>query len=198
MGFSEQDVQLTFDRLNAGKGRRRRVKIEIDGLHDGLTTVQKLVANANVGDLGDVFFVWDAIEDVMVKNSKFLTLIDVYGHYANRGDTVTINTDVIGGSADILTRALRFFGNSLNCGRAVSRAVVRGSLSIQDDELSELIAELRRMRFDIRTQQTHPTIARGMVLCTYPFPLLSQKAHLERRLKPEQTIRRGDFFANTR
>jgi DNA (cytosine-5)-methyltransferase 1 len=128
---------------------------------------------------------WDAIQDVLVQNSKFLTLIDIYGHYANRGDTVTIQTDIIGGATSPLVRALRFFGDSANCGKAMSRVLVNSSLAINGDELDKLIPDLRSMRFDIRTRKTHPTIAPGMVLCTYPFPLLSDKAHLERRLKAD-------------
>ncbi len=192
--FDKRDVGLTFNRINAGKACRRRIKIEIGGLHEGLTVVRKLTANGSVADLQDIFFLWDAIEDVLVKHSKFLTLIDVYGHYANRGDTVAINTDIIGGMATPLVRSLRFFGQSLNCGQAVARAVIRSALNVTDAELDELIGELRGMRFDIRTQKTHPTIAPGMVLCTYPFPLLSQKAHLERRLKPESELQAKELI----
>jgi DNA (cytosine-5)-methyltransferase 1 len=180
-----ENVQLRLERVNAGKARRRRIKIEVGGLYEGLTAVRTLTANASVTDLHDIFFMWDTIEDLLIRNSKFLTLIDVYGHYANRGDTVTVRTDIIGGVATVLTRALRFFGDSLRCGEAISRAVIRSELSVTDGELDELISEMRSMRFDIRTRQTHPTIAAGMVLCTYPFPLLSQKAHLERRLKAQ-------------
>jgi DNA (cytosine-5)-methyltransferase 1 len=138
--------------------------------------------------LQDSFFVWDAIEDALIKSSKFLTLIDVYGHYANRGDTVTIKTDVKGGPSSPLSRALCFFGNSENCGMPVPRHVIQNQLGISESELGSLISDLRAIRFDIRTSQTHPTMARGMVLCTYPFPLLSNKAHLERRLKIEPPI----------
>ena len=42
--------------------------------------------------------------------------------------------------------------------------------------------ELRSMRYDLRMTATHPTIPSGQLLCTYPFPLLSNKAHLERRV----------------
>lgn len=183
--FGSDEVTLSFDRIHAGRACTRRIKVEIGGLHEGLTTLKSLTANAEVCDLHDIFFLWDAVEDVLVQNSRFLTLIDVYGHYANRGDTVVIDTDVIGGPATYLVRALRFFGNSANCGANISRGRVISALRITDPELDDLINDLRAMRFDIRTRRTHPTIAPGMVLCTYPFPLLSGKAHLERRLKPE-------------
>lgn len=183
--FDGDKINLSFDRLHASSRVRRRIKIEIGGLHDGLTNVHQLVANAEVADLHEIFYVWDAIEDVLVQNSKFLTLIDVYGHYANRGDTVTICTDVIGGATSVLTRALRFFGDSQNCGQAVPRGAIRSTLNVNDIDLDELVTDLRAMRFDIRTRRTHPTIASGLLLCTYPFPLLSDKAHLDRRVKPD-------------
>lgn len=183
--FEGDEIKLIVDRLYGGTSRRRRIKIEIGGLHAGLTSIRRLTAYARVTDLHDIFFFWDAIGDVLVLNSKFLTLIDIYGHYANRGDTVTIQTDIIGGSSSVLVRALRFFGDSAHCGEAVARAEVCSVLNIPNTELDKLISDMRAMRFDIRTRATHPTIAPGMVLCTYPFPLLSGKAHLERRLKAE-------------
>lgn len=183
--FEGERVNLSFDRLQPEITESRQINIEIGGLHEGLTTIRHLAANATVPDLHDIFFLWDAIEDVMVKHSKFLTLIDVYGHYANRGDTVTVHTDIIGGLVDSLSRALCFFGNSENCGVSVPRHVIQNQLGIDESDLEGLIADLRAIRLDIRTNRTHPTIAPGMVLCTYPFPLLSGKAHLERRLKIE-------------
>lgn len=180
--FEGDCIALAFVRLHGGKWRRR-IKIDITGLHEGLTSIRQLIANAEVSALDDIFYLWDAIQEVLVKNTKFLTLIDIYGHYANRGDTVRISTDIIGGQATTLFRAIRFFGDSANCGEAVPRAAIKSNLGVNDAELESLITEMRSMRFDIRTQRTHPTIARGTVLCTYPFPLLSDKAHLDRRLK---------------
>ncbi len=183
--FEGESVNLTLERLRPGTADLRQIKIDIGGLHEGLTTIRHLAASATVPDLHDIFFLWDEIEDVLVKRSKFLTLIDVYGHYANRGDTVTVKTGIVGGPANSLCRALCFFGNSENCGVSVPRHVIQNQLGISEPEVDALIADLRAIRFDIRTSKTHPTIAPGMVLCTYPFPLLSGKAHLERRLKIE-------------
>jgi DNA (cytosine-5)-methyltransferase 1 len=181
--FEGDSINLVFNRLRSKPTKPCQIKIEIGGLHDGLTTVRQLVASAEVPDLHDSFFLWDAIEDVLIQHSKFLTLIDVYGHYANRGDTVTVKTDIVGGPSSPLSRALCFFGNSENCGVSVPRHVIENQLGIGESDIDGLIADLRAIRFDIRTNRTHPTIAHGMVLCTYPFPLLSGKAHLERRLK---------------
>jgi DNA (cytosine-5)-methyltransferase 1 len=183
--FEGDSVNLALSSLQPESAGSRQINIEVGGLHEGLTTIRHLVASATVPALQDIFFLWDAIEDVMVKHSKFLTLIDVYGHYANRGDTVTVKTDIVGVPADSLSRALCFFGNSENCGVSVPRHVIQNQLGVGEADLDGLIADLRAIRLDIRTNRTHPTIALGMVLCTYPFPLLSGKAHLERRLKVE-------------
>ena len=38
------------------------------------------------------------------------------------------------------------------------------------------------MRYDFRRTATHPTIPSDQLICTYPFPLLSNKAHLEKQV----------------
>lgn len=182
-----EDINLVFDRISSDEHATHDIRIEIAGLREGLTTIRHLVAKAKVPDLRDIFFLWDAIEDILVQSSKFLTLIDIYGHYANRGDTVGIKTEIIGPKT-ALSRALCFFGASDNCGISVPRHVTQNQLGINEAELNDLIQELRATRFDIRTNRTHPTIAPNMVLCTYPFPLLSDKAHLERRIKIDAAI----------
>jgi DNA (cytosine-5)-methyltransferase 1 len=194
--IEREDINLIFDRLSPIQPVRFGIKIEIGGLCEGLTTVRHLIATAKIPDLHDIFFLWDAIEDALVQNSKFLTLIDVYGHYANRGDTVTIKTDVIGGGDTPMSRALSFFGNSENCGISVPRHVTQNQLGLSEAELDVLISDLRASRFDIRTNRTHPTIAPGILLCTYPFPLLSDKAHLERRLKVETSTVKAESLAS--
>jgi DNA (cytosine-5)-methyltransferase 1 len=201
VNFDGDNINLLFARL--GKKNARRITIEIGGLHEGLTSIHGVVARAEVPDLTDIFFLWDAIEDALILNSKFLTLIDIYGHYANRGDTVTIKTDVFGGAGSTLRRAICFFGDSRNCGVAVPKIALQKQFGINEPDLDELITDLRAIRFDIRTRRTHPTIAPGMALCTYPFPLLSDRAHLERRLKlepaasssvPNRLVQQGSLF----
>ena len=51
------------------------------------------------------------------------------------------------------------------------------------DELDSAIERLRQLRVDIRTSRTHPTLGPEQVICTYPFPLLSEKAHVSRNVK---------------
>jgi len=176
---AEERIALTFGRVGVSRTGRLTVRLVIGGLQKYLGHTNELAATASVKDLHDIFYLWDAVEDEMVNRSQFLTLIDIYGHYANRGDTVTVATELDGD--DPVARGLRFFGNSANCGRDMERDDVRKELCVSEAKLCLMVKELRGMRFDVRTKETHPTMAAGMVLCTYPFPLLSQKAHLERR-----------------
>jgi DNA (cytosine-5)-methyltransferase 1 len=77
---------------------------------------------------------------------------------------------------------LEFFGTSENCGGFLNEFSVAELLAVTVEELEQLVLELRSMRWDVRTHRTHPTIRQDGLLCTYPFPLLSEKAQLERRL----------------
>lgn len=158
------------------------VNITIGGLAKYLGHTETLHATAAVGEAGDIFKVWSIVQDELVANSQFFTLIDIYGHYANRGDTVTIRTSVRGKS-DLCTRALVYFGTSEHCGRFLPRERIADDLGISLAKLPEIVQYLRELRYDVRTSDTHPTIRTDEVICTYPFPLLSSRAQLERKLK---------------
>ena len=70
----------------------RETLIEITGLRKYLGSIDTLTARAAIADESALFTLWGAIEDALVSRSEFFTLIDIYGHWANRGDTVRIKT----------------------------------------------------------------------------------------------------------
>ena len=123
---------------------------------------------------------WAAIEDALIQRSRFFTLIDIYGHYANRGDTVNVS-----GEWNLrrspLVNAINWFTASERCGDFVDQAELQFALGVSKKELAKVIEDLREIRFDVRTGDTHPIIGKGRVLCTYPFPLLSPRALVESR-----------------
>ncbi len=59
-------------------------------------------------------------------------------------------------------------------------------LGVHEFGLQQVIKELRGVRFDARTHETHPIIEAGKILCTYPFPLLSPRALVESRVRLAQ------------
>lgn len=160
---------------------KREIEITISGLSKYLLSVDVLYCKAGLGDHDDIFRVWDLIEDSLTKESQFYTLIDIYGHYANRGDTVKVETKLSGARKSTLEKAFEFFGSSQNCGQFLSNAECAKAVSCDPTEVRALVYQMREMRWDVRLPETHATIRDDRMLCTYPFPLLSWKAQLERR-----------------
>ncbi len=64
----------------------------IRGLRKYLLKVDTLQLTFKIGDICNIFDVWDVIQKELVDMSQFYSLIDIYGHYANRGDTVKVST----------------------------------------------------------------------------------------------------------
>jgi len=85
--------------------------------------------------------------------------------------------------SSLVTKALEFFGCSENCGIFISREKIAEALCLNGKKVDEVVKKLRELRFDIRTFRTHPTIRSDEIICTYPFPLLSDKAQLERKIR---------------
>jgi DNA (cytosine-5)-methyltransferase 1 len=162
-----------------------QIRVSISGLKKYLGRIDSVSAAGKLTHLSELFHMWELVGDTLVTKSRFLSLIDIYGHYANRGDTVKILTEFDFDIGTPVATALEYFGRSENCGAFISKRELATTLQIGLSDLNRVISELRSMRFDIRTSLTHPTIDTDAVICTYPFPLLSERAHLERRLRPD-------------
>ena len=174
-------IDLAVTRLGSIKYVESRV--ELSGLRKYLPDYESLSVSARVGNLEDLFHVWAAVEDVLTARSRFFTLIDIYGHYANRGDTVQVRSKWTLPVRRSLLRALNFFGSTNNCGGFIDEAGLRERLGVAGPGLRSVIQDLRQVRFDARTHETHPIIDESKVLCTYPFPLLSPRALVESRVR---------------
>lgn len=152
------------------------VAIELSGLLKYMDHTDKISVNAEVHSLADIASVWVVIENELVKRSRFFTLIDIYGHYANRGDTVRVVTSIFGEDSS-LSRLITYFGCSENCGVSLGTA----NIAARNPGIDiSAIDSLRSYRWDVRTKGTHPTLKQDEVLCTYPFPSISAKAHFDK------------------
>lgn len=160
---------------------KKHIEITISGLSKYLLSVDVLHCKAGLGDHDDIFRIWDLIEDSLTKDSQFFTLIDIYGHYANRGDTVKVETRISGSRKSTIEKAFEFFGASENCGQFLSNENFAKAVGTAPGNVRDLVYQMREMRWDVRLPETHATIRDDRMLCTYPFPLLSGKAQLERR-----------------
>jgi DNA (cytosine-5)-methyltransferase 1 len=186
-GYSRVEVldsgtELVLALSNRAREAELNVTVSITGLNKYLGRIGSLEAAAALDSTSGMFELWAAVERALVSKSQFFTLIDIYGHYANRGDVVKISTEISRTSCDPLTAALAFFGQTENCGATLSICDFAEGVGCQPQGALELVEELRRLRYDVRTAITHPTLKPGLVLCTYPFPLLSERAHVRRRV----------------
>jgi DNA (cytosine-5)-methyltransferase 1 len=175
------NINLEIVRLNGPK--LPLSTLEISGLRKYLPDYEQLSVKARILSLDELFQVWSVVEKVFVARSRFFTLIDIYGHYANRGDTVKIVSDWKLGIAPEISRMINFFGKTENCGQFIKIENLKQNLNFQQLSFPDVIDELRRIRVDVRTTQTHPIIQAETVLCTYPFPLLSPRALVESKVR---------------
>lgn len=173
-------IEIRFDKADALRGEGA---LEISGLCKYLPNFDTLSLKGRIDAPEDVFHAWQVIERALVQRSRFFTLIDIYGHYANRGDTVKVAGEwSLGASAPFL-KTLNLFSSSDSCGEFLSEDSLRWELGVEKHVLPELVASLRAIRFDFRTAETHPIIGKRRVICTYPFPLLSPRALVESRTR---------------
>ena len=171
-------VSVKFDVVTGKKPEK--FTLQIAGLKKYLPDFDTLSVEGTVAAPRDVFHVWGVIEDALIQRSRFFTLIDIYGHYANRGDTVKISGKWNLKRSPIVD-AINWFASSDNCGELQDLDKLQLALGVTKRELKKTIEELREIRFDARTGDTHPIIGNSRVLCTYPFPLLSPRALVESR-----------------
>lgn len=180
---SSRHVRLDADSLVLNKKSCMNLEIKISGLSKYLPNFDTLSANASVNDDSYLFYIWKEIEISLVSRSNFFTLIDIYGHYANRGDVVDISVNIRGGNRVLLKDLMNYFGQTENCGNFILEKELLNLFGSTKKELTNTINRMREMRFDIRTYDTHPIIGSGNILCTYPFPLLSKKALVMSKVK---------------
>lgn len=174
-------IELHVTKQQAVLGKTSAIRIS--GLSKYLPGWETCTVLAIVDDLRDVFAVWNIVEDALTARSCFFTLIDIYGHYANKGDAVDITGEWRLLESVSINAILSRFAHTGACGEFVDCNELASEIGIDVDQLGEAITELRAFRFDVRTSRTHPIIGKDRLLCTYPFPLLSPRALVESRAK---------------
>ncbi|MYE06665.1 MAG: DNA cytosine methyltransferase [Chloroflexi bacterium] len=174
--------------------KRRRVgaQVDITGLRKYLPDYDSLTLHGVLGSHDGIFHLWQEIEDALVSRSHFFTLIDIYGHYANRGDVVNVTAAFNFRRNGPLERAIKFFSQTNNCGYFQDDVEAWATMGIGKEDVRSVVANMRGLRFDLRTAATHPIIGTGRLICTYPFPLLSPRALVESRVTLDRQKEQGD------
>lgn len=180
----EVGQHIDLEIIQPGRALSSTSTVEIDGLNKYLPNFASLKLRASIRDLEDIFHCWAAIEKTLTSRSRFFTLIDIYGHYANRGDTVDIRSDWSVAASPAVLSILNYFGSTKHCGGFESTKRICAKTGLTLKELQTAVSSLRDVRFDIRSNATHPIIKGDSVICTYPFPLLSPRAMVVSKAQP--------------
>ena len=173
---NSDSISVEFKRLGCREGSLLQGHVDIRGLKKYMGRIDAVKVETALQDIKDVFHVWSVIERELVERSRFFSLIDIYGHYANRGDTVKVAADYGLSESSPAVRLLNFVSKSEISGGFIDRGYLMQRLSITDKQFNSAVLTLRNERFDVRTKDTHPIIKNGTTICTYPFPLLSARA----------------------
>lgn len=173
---NNDNISIDLKRLGCREGSLLHGSVDIRGLRKYMGRLDAVKIKTELQDIKDVFHVWSVIERELVERSRFFSLIDIYGHYANRGDTVKIAAEYGLSESSPAVRLLNFVSKSDIAGGFIDKEYLMQKLSIPGNQFSLAILALRNERFDIRTKDTHPIIKSGTTICTYPFPLLSARA----------------------
>jgi len=169
-----------------GVKRPDNVAIEILGLRKYLDHTDRVMVTGLLSSVDEMINAWSIVEYELIKQSRFFSLVDIYGHYANRGDVVSVVTRV-SKSLGTLSSAVSYFGTSDNCG--IELQADGGYTPLGECiEPDVLLDSMRRLRWDVRSNATHPTLAPGILLCTYPFPALSPRAHFDKPARQVATV----------
>ena len=148
-------LALGFEQMDVHESARSKLTIEITGLRKYLGGIDSLTARASIAELAGLFHVWASIEEALISRSRFFTLIDIYGHYANRGDTVRIRTEFEKAALNTIEKAILLFSQSENCGEIAKRLYLENQLGVDAVGVMRVVDAMRMIRYDIRTRKTH-------------------------------------------
>lgn len=125
----------------------------------------------------DVFVAWDSIESYIQTNTSYQTMFDVYGHFTEPHPIFDLHVDI----ADQITHPVIQFAKRFSTRESTSKILpaialkaifASGGESDQGDfDFTKTVRYLRRLRFDIRVNETNPSIPPKYFRCCYPFSI---------------------------
>lgn len=123
----------------------------------------------------DLPVVWDAIEDVIGNSSGYKSMIDVYGHFTEPHPIFDLEMELLSEEPSFLLRFAKHFSmfsatRQVLPARDLERLYEKGE-NPNGFDLSQIVRELRELRFDVRVNETNSTIPAGHFRCCYPFTI---------------------------
>lgn len=115
---------------------------------------------------------WNAVDDWVIKSSKYHSLFELYGHFTEPHPIFDIiNFDLR--AKNPVGQFAKYISSFDNCSKHVSREHLTKLFSAEFGEKTflSLVRKLRSFRFDIRCKETNIAMPRDMYMVSYPFTL---------------------------
>jgi DNA (cytosine-5)-methyltransferase 1 len=122
----------------------------------------------------DIPVVWDAIEDCLSTHSAYQTMMDVYGHFTEPHPMFDLDMEILTQQSSFLLRFAEKFSGFPATSKIMPARILQELYRDGEDEdfnLAEVARALRELRFDVRVNETNPTIPSGYFRCCYPFTI---------------------------
>lgn len=159
-------------RVRSDKSRRLQAKMNLtirrgfDGLP--ITLKVNLYGESEHG----VQTMWNAVDDWVVRSSRFNSLMELYGHFTEPHPIFSVDSFECRSDLPIVKFAMQCSDFS-NCSRYFpnERLLEMWKGEFGETSFVALIKRLRDYRFDIRSHETNITIPKGVYMVAYPFSL---------------------------
>ena len=159
-------------RVRSDKSRKLQVKmvLSIRRGFEGLPITLKVNLYGE-GEHG-VQTMWNAVDDWVVRSSRFNSLMELYGHFTEPHPIFSVDSFECCSDLPIVKFAMQCSDFS-NCSRYFpnERLLDMWKGEFGATSFVTLIKKLRDYRFDIRSNETNITIPKGVYMVAYPFSL---------------------------
>jgi len=140
---------------------------------NGITSIRCTLYSNNDEDITSA---WDAIESCLRKNSSYLSLMDVFGHFTEPHPIFDLKCRIHRAGDSFLPRFAKHFSHFTTNEKLYPESFLK-SLAGAGGSFDFLgtVKYLRSLRFDVRVHETNPTIPPGYFRCCYPFTVSIDK-----------------------
>ena len=166
-------LQLKIRHLKPGNSNVAswRIKLKLlNPLKDGTRQIEAILYS---DETQYIYVVWDALEEVIKQRSAYISLVALYGHFAEPKIKFAATVENLTDFTSPLAKIIQFFACFEHCGCNLTDDFVSQATNVSKEALPTILRQLRDIRYDIRSHRTNSRIPENIYFCAYPFPELS-------------------------
>lgn len=160
--------------LNVRSDSSRKIQVKMSLRVQRGNSVEPITLNVNLyGDSEHgVQTMWNAVDDWVVRSSRFNSLMELYGHFTEPHPIFSVASFECRSTLPIVKFAAQCSDFS-NCSRYFpnERLLDMWKGEFGTNSFAVLVKKLRDYRFDIRSNETNIAIPEGVYMVAYPFSL---------------------------